>query len=848
MTDNQDSSPRFGAVVRAVFAETRASRGRLVFFTACLAVGVAAVVAVASLVGAFESGLRSESRTLLAADLRVSARRELPPQLDEAMAEVPHRRADLRELAALATTGDDSRLVEVKVVEGGYPFYGELGLEPASASLATLAADEAFAAPELTAALGIDVGDAFDLGGASFTLTALVVAEPDRLDFQMTLGPRVIVTRAGFERTQLGTAASRVRHSALFALEGDPLDAEVAAIGERLRDGLPDAGYLSIQTRGEAQPNITRSLGQVRSYLGLVALLSLLLGGIGVSQIVRAWLAGRTRSVAVLRCLGLRASEIAGVYLGNVILLAIVGCVVGALLGSLAPLIVGRFAPELFEGAPQVGPQLGAMARGIGLGLVTALLFALPPLAAVWRVPPSSVLRAEAAPLPAPALVRIGGPIALLVGVVLAAWVQSGNFLHALVFAGGLAVLTTLLYGGARGIEFAARAVPRGRLWPTLEHGLAAFSRPGAGTTGAICALGIGVMVVVTMWLVQDRMSRALREALPAAAPSIFLVDVQPEQWEGVRAALDEHGATAVDSNPVVMARLRKIDGRPVTELAEESRDSGRAAWMFTREQRLTWQEQLSDDNLLVAGELWNDPDPYEVSVEEGYAENLGVGLGSRIAIDVQGVPIELLVTSIRTVEWESFNINFFLVVEPGALDDAPHFRLAAARVDPPEAELALQRTVAERAPNVTLLRVRPLLEKVAGILDRIALGVRGLGGFTVLTGLVILAGAVGTTAARRAREAALLKALGATRGIVVRLFAVEYALGGFVAGAIGSVGALALTWAFMAQLDQMTDEQPLPLLAVPITALATAVLATLSGLAASMRALRARPIETLRG
>lgn len=846
MSADRVDGPRLGAIVRAVLAEARASRGRLVFFTACLAVGVAAVVGVSSLVGAFESGLRSESRTLIAADLRVSARRALPPQLDERLAQYPHRRADLRELSALATTGDASRLVEVKVASEGYPFYGALGLEPADATLAALDADGAFAAPELAASLGIEIGERFELGGASFELRAFVLDEPDRLDFQMTLGPRVILASQGFERTTLGAAASRVRHRALIAFDEPYPDAEVAAIARELEEALPDAGYLTFQTRGEAQPNIARSLGQVRSYLGLVALLSLLLGGIGVSQIVRAWLAGRTRSVAVLRCFGLRAVEIAGVYLGNVALLAIAGCIAGAAIGSLAPLVVRELAPDLFEGARAFAIDWVAVVRGVLLGLGTACVFAVPPLAAVWRVPPSAVLRAEAAPLPVPRLVAVGGPVLLLVGVVAAAWVQSEDLLVALAFAGGLLALVGLLFGGARAIEMAVARVPRGRLVPTLEHGLAALGRPGAGTTGAICALGIGVMVVATMWIVQAQLGRALRDALPEGAPSVFLVDVQPDQWDGVRAELDDHGATSLDSNPVVMARLREIDGRPVTDIARERRDAGRAAWMFTREQRLTWQDELSADNAIVAGELWSDPSPFEVSVEVDYAEDLGVEIGSTIALEVQGVPIELLVTSLRTVEWESFNINFFLVVEPGALDDAPHFRIAAARVEPPEAELALQTAVAERAPNVTLLRVRPLLQRVAGVVDRIAVGVRGLGAFTVLTGLVILAGAVATSAARRAREAALLKALGVTRGTVVRLFAVEYALGGLVAGTIGGLGASLLAWAFLRFLAQV--DATFPLAAAPLAAVATGVLATLSGLAASARALRARPIETLRG
>jgi putative ABC transport system permease protein len=346
--------------------------------------------------------------------------------------------------------------------------------------------------------------------------------------------------------------------------------------------------------------------------------------------------------------------------------------------------------------------------------------------------------------------------------------------------------------------------------------------------------------------LIETRLGHALRTALPENAPSVFLVDVQPDQWDGVRETMIAGGAQSIDAVPVVMARMREVDGQDVTELAAELEKQGKPSWVFTREQRLTWLEELPESNELVAGELWSDPDRPEVSLEERFAADLGVSVGSTLKLDVQGVPFELAVTSVRKVDWKSFGINFFFVVEPGVLEDAPHFRIAAARLEPAALEIALQNDLAEDFPNVTMMRVRPILEKVAGVLERLAFGIRALGSFTILTGLVILAGAIGTTALRRGREAALLKALGVTRGGVTRLFAFEYALSGLVAGALGAGGALVLSWAFLVKLAQLDVE--LPWITLPIAALATALLATLSGLSASLRALSARPMDTLRG
>jgi putative ABC transport system permease protein len=837
-------------VLAAVLRESRAARGRLVFFTACLAIGVAAVVGVSALVSSIEEGLRQQSRDLLAADLRVSARRPLPEEGLSAFLEArPHRKAAMRELAAMASRpgggGETaSRLVELKVVEPGYPFFGRLELDPAHLTTADLGPDTVFVGPELATGLDLGVGDELSIGGARFRVAAGVVDEPDRLDFSMTLGPRVFMSMEGLARTDLATTASRMRHTNLYALEESLGKRELARLEEDLRAALGDPSYLRVRVHTDAQPNVRRSLGRVEDYLGLVALLSLLMGGIGVSQIVRVWLAGRTGSVAVLRCLGFRARELAVTYLGHVALLALGGCLAGGALGALLPWVVQRYAPDLFQGGATNLWQPLAVLRGIGLGLVVAPVFSLPPLTAVWRVSPATVLRSDAAPLSAPRSVRLGALAILLLGILVSARVQGGTWLVAGAFTGGLLVLAALLYGGALLATWCAARLPRGRLGPYLEHGLAALSRPGTGAVGAIVALGLGVMVVLSMFLIERRLSHTLRSALPEDAPTLFLVDVQPEQWDDVSVALEERGSRSIQAVPVVMARLREIDGRDVRELAAESKDAGRASWVYTREQRLTWMDELPSDNVVVSGELWSDDERGEVSLEEDFAQDLGVALGAVLTFDVQGVPVELVVTSLRTVEWESFGINFFLVAEPGVLDDAPHFRLATARLEAAEDEYALQNDLAADFPNVTVLRIRPILEKVAGVLERIALGVRALGAFTIVTGLVILAGAVGASALRRAREAALLKTLGVTRAGVTLLFAAEYALSGLVAGAIGAAGALTLTWAFLEHLVEIEAE--LPYSALPLAALGAAVLATASGLAASVRALNARPMETL--
>ena len=837
--------------------ESRGGIGRLGFFTACVAIGVAAVVAVAGMSAAVEEGLRSHSRELLAADLAVQAYRELPDELDAALEELApgSQRMDVRELATMCGAfGADgkiarSRLAELKVVDGDYPWYGALELQPAGVLAELLDETAAVLAPELLSGLGLALGDTVRIGGADFRIAGLVVDEPDRLDFQITLGPRVFLSRAGFDRTDLLGVGNRVKYRALVRVPGNPTKEVLEDLRDGLRESLADHPGLRYETHFDAQPGVRRGLERFESFLGLVALLSLIVGGIGVAQVVRAWLEAKSMDVAVWRSLGLRPREVLGLQLLHAALLALAGSLIGALLGGVVPFVLPRVAPGLLSPDLVRGWQPLAVLRGVALGVGVAVLFALPALTAVWRVPPALVLRSEAAPLAAPRVVRALAFAVLFGGLFASAWIQGGDALHALWFTAGLSALALSLWLGARLLIRVAASIPRRRLGPYLAHGFAALARPGAGTVGAIVALGLGALVVLGMAAVQARLSDELEGVLPEDAPSVFLVDVQPDQWEGVERILAEGGATEVQAVPVLMARLTAIDGKSVRELMEEREREPdgrrRSRWGLTREQRLTWLTDLPESNRIVAGELWGDPEAAEVSLEEDFADGLGVGLGSRLAFDVLGFPVELVVTSLRAVEWESFAVNFYVVVEPGVLDDAPQMRLAAAKVDAAE-EDRVQNRLVEGYPNVTMLRVRSILEKVRNLLAKIALGVRLLGGFTVLAGLAILAGSVGATQLRRARETALLKTLGVTRRGVLGLFLTEFLLSGAVASALGVLGAWMLAWAFLEHVVELEAELSPGVFVVG--GIMTTLLAVLAGLATSARALRVRPLETLRG
>ena len=844
---------RLALALRLMARETRGASGRILFFVACLAVGVAAVVAVAGLANGIDRGLRKEARQLLAADLSVRADKTFPASVTQAIAALVashpgSRSASVRELATVvslpggAEAPGPSALVQLKAVGDGYPFYGVAATDPARPLASLLDSGGVLVAPELADKLHLADGSVIKIGGKEFAVRGRILSEPDTVNVSFTLGPRVLLSLEGFARTGLEAFGSRVERTELVKL-GTP-GGEVDAAAVSLRKAIPETSGVRVQTYADAQPALREGLKRTSRFLGLIALVSLVLGGIGVAQTVRAWLASRFDAIAVLKCLGVRPREVVALYAVETALLGLSGSLAGVAMATLLLALAPRLLVGILPAVPIEAWQPLAILRGLLLGTGVALVFSIAPLSALRRVPPLRVLRRDAEPLAAGPFARVAVAVALLAGVFGAAYVQSASVRIAGGFVAGMIVATLVLAVAARLLTRAVAKLARERVRVAFRQGLSALARPGAGTLPAITALGLGVLVVVAIALVHFGLMERLRADLPKNAPNVFLVDMQTAQWPRVRSILVEAGATEINSVPIVNARLLSIDGVAASDLAKKGPDEGRRKWVLTREQNLTYLDGLPKDNVVVEGKLWSDPAHPEISIERDFAKDLGVHVGSRVVYDVQGVPFELTVTSLRRVDWKSFGINFFLVVEPGVLDEAPQMRVAAARL-PAGGEQALQDRLAAEVPNVTMLKVREIVEKVATILERLGLAIRILGGFAIASGIAILAGAIGATASRRGAEVALLKTLGATRRGVVSIFAVEFATIGLVAGTVGTVGGAVLAYVVLTRgMEIPWHWRPWTLAAAP---LATVALSVISGIAASAGALRRRPIEVLR-
>ena len=847
--------------LRLARRESRRAWGRLALFIMCVAVGVASVVVVDGLSRGVTDGIRTEGRRLMAADVAVEGNRPVPEALDEIAAQFGVvDRVDVREFVSVAIVPDQvsMQLVEVKVVEGDYPFYGELLTEPMQPLSALTGEDSIIVAPEVLEKLNLKVGDELSLGGVSFRIAGTVVEEPDKLDISFTIGPRIFLSPEGLARTSLASRGSRIDHSALLKLPDSGTAEDAERLKQAIESQLPDAEFFKTRTFTSAQASLQRSFQRIGRYLGLIGLMSLLVGGVGVAQVVRAWIAARTDDVAVLRCLGVTPGEAVILFTIQVAAMGLLASLLGAMIGQALLLALPHLADaSLLPGDLVHAWQPLAVLRGILLGVGVAVMFTLPYLWALRKVPPSRVLRRETEPVKSGRLVMALGVLFLLLCVWLAGSLQTGSWWQGAYFVGGLVATTLTLMLAAWAIVRLVRFLPRDVGSLHVRHGLGRLVRPGAGTMAAIVSLGLGVAFVFSARTAQDRLGSELLSETPENAPTAFFVDVQSDQWPALAELLKDEGSVGLDSQPIVTGRFVAIDGVPVSELmrrtpAPDANDGsrpregerGRSRWQLTREQRITYGDSLPRGNQITVGDFPSGA-KNGISVEENFARSLGLEIGSQLTIDIQGVPVDLIVTSLRSVDWRTFGINFFLLAEPGGpLTDAPQQRVAVARI-PPDKAAAVQSKVVSTFPNITVIPIKDVLEKVMAVLEKLGAAVRGLGLFIVVAGTVVLGCTIAASQARRAREVALLKTIGMTRRDVLAIFAIEYSLVGAVAAVVGIAAGLITSWVIV--VKGMELPWSLNFADILVAFIATVAIAVLAGLGSSLRALNVRPAEILR-
>ena len=880
---------RFPISVLMAWREIRGSWRQFVFFLACLAVGVGAVVGIELFATNVEGLILRDARSLLGGDLEIRAAHQLSESGKETLASLRERDVEVthvRELVGMAAVppveqsqtpnAQATQLVELKAVEDLYPLYGNVELTPRQPLHSSLAPIDCPAQPcfgavvqeSLLISLGIQLHDHVKIGQAWFAVTGILLKEPDRVATGFSLGPRVLISRQALNATDLVKEGSRIRERYLLrvpeSLALGPLRGELQG-----RLGPEGAGVSSYR---DAQPRIRRFLDQLTVYLGLIGLTSLFVGGIGIACTIHGFMRQKLTTVAILKTLGADAGLLMRVYLFQSLFMGCLGSLVGVALGiglqRLLPALLGDLIPLAVSSQITVLP----LAKGLLVGVLTTFCFTIWPLLAVREIPPALVFRREVeqhhTPVEGSRFRRMWNALreivrdrhrlatAFLMGcglVVLAAWQARSLTLGALfLLAFGSAVV--LLQVGTWGLLHGLRKLPRPRSF-VVRQALGNVQRPGNYTRGMAVAIGVGVMVIVTVALVKSSLLVALGERIPKDVPTFFFIDIQPDQRESFEEIVQRESHHApYRLTPVVRARLRALDGNVIDPEEYKGKRNG---WYFTREYVLTALSALPRDNVVVKGNWWtadseqmrkrdheNRDVPIYVSLEEEAAHNLGVDLGSTIEFTVQGAPVSAVVQSMRQVDWGSFTMNFFMILSPGALDGAPMTYIASAKVAAEE-EMPLQRALVRALPNVTAIKVGDVLANVARLLEQLAWAIQGIALLSMVSGAVVMTAAVSSTRYRRLYESAILKAIGGTRRIVVESFAVEFALIGGLAGLIGVGLASALSWAILHFfLDLSWTFQPLVL---GWGLLATVGLAVAVGLLSTFKILGEPPLAVLR-
>jgi putative ABC transport system permease protein len=837
--------------LRLAWREIRPAFKRFVFMILAIGIGVGALTGIKGFSSALDRSMARSARDLIAADLSLRTSRMLDEKEQEILnqlVEMGAQRTDVTETLSMASipSGPQPVLVTVKAVDPEfYPFYGSVGLEPVTPLRQALLDDAALVSQEFLIRTGSAVGGSLQIGSGRFRIAAVLKSEPDRLASGVEMGPRIMISRKGLEQTGLIQFGSRASRSFLFRLPAKGLSLEEAR--GILRTGFPRGGRISDYR--EPTPGLSRELNRMTNFLSLIGLLSLLVGGLGVAMTIHAYLQQKLDTIAILKCLGGRSRQIMRLYLIQGLLIGVLGSLLGVALGYVVQLLFPRLLKGLLEIPTELELAPGAAVQGFLIGMLTTLLFLLPPLLAIRKVRPSRVFLREMPETHFSVIQRLRRdplPLALtlvlLTGVgAVASWLANSwklGFTFLLGLAGAILILTA----AAKLLLAGLRRTPRPPSL-VLRYGLRNLYRPGNHVASVLVALGIGVAFTMTVYLVQTSLLPQIWKTAPRNFPNVFLLGIT-ERDKGPLWELLRKQPGIVDANapvPVIPARLQAIDGKTADQLGLD-RDGSR---YFQIEFVLTWNPEVPPDTTIIEGKWWSAP--YEgplISVGQNAARNLHIGVGTTLEFLSSGQVVRGKVANIRDTEFSRPGTNNQFIFSPGALDGLPASYVGNLRVAPDKI-VALQSAVFARFPNVTSIDVGHILTTIQNILDKVSNIIRFVTFFAIAAGVIILASSIATTRYQRIREAALLKTLGATRGVVARIHAAEFLIIGLVAGMIGCLLAAAAADYLLGRLLETEFKfQWLPMLA---GTLATAALTISTGWLASRGVLNHKPLEVLR-
>ena len=769
----------------------------LLLSMSCVVLAVASVVVAFSFRENVQSSIQTQSKSLLGADLALDSREPFSAE-DEALFRSlggdQSRQIGFTSMVYFPRSGD-SRLVQVRALSGRFPYYGSLETEPLSSLDEFHRGPNAFVDENVMLQFNAQVGDRVKIGDYEFQIAGKLRKIPgETLAFSL-ISPRIYIPMEYLDRTQLVQKGSLVRYRVFFQfsrdMDVDPLVAKLTPELQRL--------HLEADTVSRRAASIAVSMENLSRYLRLAVFIAVLLAGVGVASVIHVYVKAKAQSVALLRCIGARGRETISVYLIQVLLLTLVSAAIGTALGVAAQVALPYALKDFLPVTTVVTLAPAGIGAGMAVGLGTALLFALIPLLPLRKISPLLALRASFES-ERPARDKMVWVVCGLIvaGITAFAVATTGSWVFGSWFTAGVLAVFGILILLARGGAALMRKVAPGVLNFAWRQGLANLHRPNNQTTAVILAIGLGTFLLVTLYSVHNMLVNQVLQRSGDGEPNLVLFDVQKDQRQGMADLLKSLEIRLQNEVPIVTMRLSAVRGRRVEELRAD-RDARIAPWALRREYRSTYRSELTSTEEIIKGRwqgrVAENTQPIPVSVEKGIAETLRVSLGDELRFEVQGVPLSTRIASIREVDWQRVQPNFFVVFPEGVLETAPQFYAIVARAGSPQAAARLQRAVVERFPNVSVIDLRLILSTINSILAKVSGAMRFVALFTIITGLAVLASAVLGSRSQRLKESILLRTLGAPRNQIVRTIVAEYLFLGAIAGAAGAILGLAATW-----------------------------------------------------
>lgn len=838
--------------------ESRTARRRLLIYMSSISLGVAALVAIDSFSANIIQSVKDQSRSLMGGDVSFNSSKPIPPAVDSLFDSLTRHGLSFARVTtfpsmAVVPRTSGTRFAQVRGVTDNYPFYGGVVTEPAGRWPLLRQGANAIVDPSLLTSLNARVGDTLRLGFGTFTIVATIKDVPGAAGIAEMLGPRIFIPARYVAETQLLVFGSTAERTVLAKLPtGVDPDKFVKPFKKRVEDQ-----QVRIRTVTQTEMATEDAIENLSNFIGIVGLVALLLGGIGVASGVRAFVARKIDTVAVLRCLGASSAQVLSIYVVQAAAMGLVGAAAGAALGVAVQFLLPHALTDFLPIDVNVTLVPSAVLTGLAVGGWIALIFALRPLLALRNVSPLQTLRrdtdAEVLRMrwtDAPRIVVNAAMVLSVVGIALSR-AQTTRQAFAMSAATGFAIFA--LAASAGFLSWAARKGLRTR-WPyVVRQGVANLYRPGNQTRAVTLALGFGAFLVSTLYLVQNNILRRFTTAAAESRGNVVFFDVQQDQAAGLDSIVRGGGHDVVQLAPVITMRIAAINGKRVTDMKPVTRGQpgGRASWALRREFRSTYRDKPAASETIVAGKWFGDSalkaprDTGEISLEEGIAKELNVKLGDVISWNVQGVEIPTRITSLRKVVWTRFEPNFFVVFAPLVLKGAPNQYVLLAQVKDPAAVALLQRAVVNRFPNVSSIDLTAIKRTVDKIVGKVSLAIRFMALFSLAVAVPVLFSAVSATRRERVREGVLLKTLGATRGQIARILLAEYSLLGLMGGLTGMLLSLAGGWAVVRYMFKT----PFTPAILPVAGIAAVIVALtlLIGLLAGRDVFRETPIAALR-